>query len=160
MKLSTLLLLPALIATMACNNGKKITNSPGTPVEWTKIAENTYSGSETEAYQLIQDEKAWSDFWEQLTSNQYPAPRLPEVNFAEKTIIACVMGMRPNGGFSISIKKLELQANKLLLQVEHKGPGAGCFMTDALTQPYFLATIPRTSAELVTTKVVKLEDCE
>ena len=160
MKPSVLFFSALICLSMACKNGKQVSKGAATPISWEKIETGNYSGMETESYQLIQDAKSWSVLWEQLTSNRYPAPAVPKVDFTSRSVIACMMGMRPNGGFSISIKSLAKQEGTLLLEVVHMGPGAGCFMTDALTQPYYLASVPRTSGDLNVSKDVVLEDCE
>lgn len=153
------LLLPLLIA-LSCKNSQQVADSAGTPVAWEKLEAGTSSGIETESYQLIQDPKAWSVFWTQLTSNRYPEPSVPTVDFERYSLVACLMGMRPNGGFAISILNLAEKEGELLLEVEHQGPGKGCFMTDALTQPYYLAKIPHTSLPLTVKTTSRQVDCE
>ncbi len=159
MKNLLFILLPLLLLT-ACKNRQPVSSAPGTPVKWTKIAQGASSGMETESYQLVNDRETWISLWNQLHSTRIPVPTAPPIDFARNSVVACMMGMKFSGGFAISIKQLEQKGNELLLLVEHEGPGKGCFVTEALTQPYYLASIPRTTASLSANKEIKLVDCE
>ena len=160
MNILPFLLLPLLLLPAACKNKQPVSGPPGTTLTWEKIAQDGNSGVEAESYQLINDPESWAALWNQLNSTRFPAPVAPEIDFDRYSVVVCMMGTRVSGGFSVSIRRLEQKGNELLLTVEHAGPGRGCFVTEALTQPYYLASIPQTTASLSVSKEVRQVDCE
>lgn len=72
----------------------------------------------------------------------------PNVDFEEKTIIAVVMGQKPSGGYSVSIKQLEVGKDTIQFMVEEVIPGEKCFVTEALTNPYQIIAIDKTQKEI------------
>lgn len=72
----------------------------------------------------------------------------PNVDFEEKTVIAVVMGQKPSGGYSVSIKQLEIGKDTIQFMVEEVIPGEKCFVTEALTNPYQIISIDKTQKEI------------
>jgi len=72
----------------------------------------------------------------------------PEVDFDEKTVIAVVMGQKPSGGYSVSLKQVELQDGKIEFLLNESIPGENCFVTEALTNPYQIIAIEKTDKDI------------
>ncbi|MEZ4771740.1 MAG: protease complex subunit PrcB family protein [Bacteroidia bacterium] len=110
-------------------------------MEIEKIAEGSFCGVETASNELISTEAEWEALWKKVTSNRTPVPPLPEINFDEKQIIACFIGTQNSGGHTAIIQEVTEEDGKYNVKVVHTKPGADCFVTDVLTQPYFIAAV-------------------
>lgn len=55
---------------------------------------------------IIRNECAWTDLWTQHTSNVWPPPPVPSVDFDKFVVVAVISGTRPDGCFEIEITKI------------------------------------------------------
>lgn len=71
----------------------------------------------------------------------------PVVDFSQNEVIAVFAGKKPSSGYSIAVSKVEDGSNRLVTITLSK-PGATCVTGDAVTSPYQIVVIPRTSLQL------------
>lgn len=72
----------------------------------------------------------------------------PDVNFNEKTVIAVFMGQKPTGGYSVSLRQLEVTKDKVQFLVEESVPSKNCIVTQVITNPYQIIAIDKTEKEI------------
>lgn len=72
----------------------------------------------------------------------------PDVDFGEKMVIAVVMGQKPSGGYSVSLKQLEVGSDSIQFLVDETVPGENCIVTQAITNPYQIIAIDKTEKEI------------
>lgn len=72
----------------------------------------------------------------------------PNVDFDEKTVIAVVMGQKPTGGYSVSLRQLEVGRDKIQFLVEELMPSSNCIVTQVITNPYQIIAIDKTEKEI------------
>ena len=90
---------------------------------------------------IINSESEWENIFGEIDVK-------PDVNFKDKTVIAVVMGQKPSGGYSVSLKQLEVGKDTIQFMVEEVIPGEKCFVTEALTNPYQIIAIDKTQKEI------------
>jgi hypothetical protein len=140
-KISLLLIL--ISALWSINSTCRNTQNGETPGEitWEVLDQGAYGGVERSENKLITDEAAWAGLWEEVGKNRFPAPERPSVDFAQKYVVACFMGMRTSGGHGIEIQSMSLEGSSLQVKVMQESPGRNCMVTDAITHPYIIVTV-------------------
>ena len=83
----------------------------------------------------------------------------PEIDFNEKTVVAVVMGQKSSGGYSVSLKQLEVKEDKIEFMVEEISPGENCFVTQSLTNPYQIIAIDKTEKSISFIGSTVINDC-
>lgn len=132
-----------VISVLGCKSQKSASNAEGNIIEVEKIAEGSFCGVESASNQLISSQAEWESLWRQVTANRSPVPPLPEINFEEKQILACFIGTQNSGGHTALIQEVTVNDEKYQVKVIHTKPGADCFVTDVLTQPYFIGAVSK-----------------
>jgi hypothetical protein len=67
----------------------------------------------------------------------------PSVDFTKEIVVAVGLGMRPTGGYSVTVLKAVQQGTGALVTWEETKPGPKCVVTQALTYPFVIAAITR-----------------
>ncbi len=101
--------------------------------------------------QVIRDAEAFATLWNSLHAHQAPTPPVPEVDFAEKMVLAVILGQRPSGGYRAEITSITRNINPTVVRafVTETVPGSTCLTTDAITVPYHLVTVDAVEAEQI-----------
>jgi hypothetical protein len=109
---------------------------------------------------LITHVNEWRAIWKKISADQTPQPALPQVNFDEKTLVACFMGEQRSGGFRIEIQSLSCEGKNFDAKLIHHEPGRNCLLTMALTQPFLVVAIDKCEATNSNFDIEgKLKDC-
>jgi len=132
--------------------------SPGPPKEITfkTISQGQYSGfSEAKNY-IITNTTDWQSLWNKVYGDVLTKPPLPEVDFNKRMIIAVSSGVKPTGGYYVTIQQIWETESSIDVYVLESAPGRGCIVTQALTSPYHIIETDKTDKEVVfdTQKVV------
>ncbi|MEZ4829139.1 MAG: protease complex subunit PrcB family protein [Bacteroidia bacterium] len=134
----------AIVTMISCKSRKSASGAAEDgSTAFTKIAEGNYCGVETASTMLIRSQEEWKSLWEKVTANRSPVPTLPEVNFDENLILAVFSGTQNSGGHTIEIQRVAMEKGKYQVNVLQTKPGSGCFVTDVLTQPYYIASVAK-----------------
>jgi hypothetical protein len=127
-------------------------------IDFTTIAQGTNSGYQSASRTGIDNLEEWVDFWQQHTCNVEPPPPVPQVDFTRYSVVAVFAGEQPTGGYSIEILRVETgdsqTQEQLAVTVQHRQPGAGDLVTEALTYPYHMIRIPKIVGSKITFKHV------
>jgi hypothetical protein len=122
-------------------------------VDFTTIARGTDSGYQSASQMVINNSERWNDLWQQHTYNTEPPPPVPQVDFTPYSVVAVFAGEQPTGGYSVEILSVETSGSQtqeqLAIRVQHRQPGAGDFVTEALTYPYHIIRIPKIDGRVV-----------
>ncbi|MDZ4772484.1 MAG: protease complex subunit PrcB family protein [Planctomycetota bacterium] len=97
----------------------------------------------TGGIELIQDQATWDAFWVQHAANQFPLPPTPFVDFNQSAVVAVFTGTISHGGVSITVRSCGLSVTTLEVRTITQGPGMGCAVTAAITQPCHIVSVPR-----------------
>jgi len=90
----------------------------------------------------IADPALWADFWAALTANQADPSARPEVDFDEETVVVLLLGERRTGGYAVDIARVIEHRTEVEVVVRVERPAAGEMVTQALTSPYLVASVP------------------
>ncbi|MFW6196874.1 MAG: protease complex subunit PrcB family protein [Thermoplasmatota archaeon] len=58
------------------------------------------------------------------------------IDFEEQTVIAVFLGSRRTGGYSVEVKEIIKEEDKLVINAQETRPGESCPVTMAITYPY------------------------
>jgi hypothetical protein len=127
-------------------------------VDFTTIARGSDSGYQSASQMVINNSEQWNDLWQQHTSNTEPPPPVPPVDFTRYSVVAVFAGEQPTSGYSVEILSIETNGSQtqkqLAITVQHRQPGAGDFVTEALTYPYHMIRIPKIDVSKVVFKPI------
>ncbi|MEX2456552.1 MAG: protease complex subunit PrcB family protein [Balneolaceae bacterium] len=91
---------------------------------------------------IIETEEEFIDLWVDLHEQRSPAPDVPEIDFDNEIVIAVLMGVQNTGGYFTTIEEVGVNDGVTGINVVETSPGEGCTITEALTMPYHIITIP------------------
>jgi len=129
-------------------------------VEFTLLAQGTQSGVESQRFEVIRDEGALRSVWQAHAHATTPAQGPPKVDFQTAMVIAAYAGTKSSGGYRLDIEKISQDGDRLEVSMVLTQPGADCFVSEVMTQPYVMATTPRSSQSVHFTLSTKISKCE
>ena len=116
------------------------------------ISYGQYSGLSLEKNLVIQTSREFAELWTVHASGSSEKP--PLIDFEQETLVAIYMGQKNTGGYAVGINTILLQDDHIVVKVQYIRPRPDQEVTMALTQPYVMFTIAKTSLpvtfELVT----------
>lgn len=87
---------------------------------------------------VVRDEQAWGALWLRL-SGQEPPP----VDFSRWEAVGVFMGVKPTGGYGITIDEIRRTKKTRLVFYKEQTPRRGYFVIQAFTSPYHIKLIER-----------------
>lgn len=103
------------------------------------------SGITTAGARTARTESEWSSLWADHASIYLPPPTLPAVDFGVHTAVFVSLGTRATGGYSLTVEDARVEGGQLVLDARETAPPAGAILTQALTAPYEIVLVPRTT---------------
>lgn len=104
----------------------------------------TNSEQEQADFQVIRSEREWERAWEKVNDESDP----PMVDFQQQMVLAAWMGQQRTGGYAIRIREIRETDNGYEAVIVRREPGPDQIVTQALTSPYHLVVVPRTSRSI------------
>lgn len=111
-----------------------------------RVEKGSQSGIVEPRQVVIKDEVEWQRLWGEHQPPGQPARSLPGVDFTKEMVIFVAIGQRFSGGFTIEIEKVETSRGRLTIFVREAVPPSGAMVTQALTAPFEIVAIPRSSS--------------
>jgi len=112
-------------------------------IEFTVLAQGSYSGVDTERFEVIRDEPAFRSLWIAHTAGTSPTSPLPQLDFAKDMVIAAFAGTKSTGGYSLNISSITAEKERLKVILSLTQPGPDCMVSQVLTQPYVMVKTTR-----------------
>lgn len=78
---------------------------------------------------------------------------LPEVDFNKSILVAVFSGTKPTGGYAVKITSVYIQEDRMIVEYQEIKPPADIMVTQALTQPYHILSIPKTDLPIEFRKI-------
>ena len=116
------------------------------PVQILSSAQGPQCGIETAMVKLIQTPA-------ELEKMNAPVLEELKVDFQKNDIVLATLGTCPTGGFAINITAIQKEGDTLYVEGSTTVPPADAMVTQALTQPYCAAVIPKTGATKVRSSI-------
>jgi hypothetical protein len=103
------------------------------------------SGVAEAGQRVARTQAEWDQLWSRMTANQVPASAPPKVDWKAEMVVALFMGGRPTGGYGVTIKSVTTGEKEIVVAYEETAPPPDAITIQALTQPYAMAVIKRSS---------------
>jgi hypothetical protein len=136
-----------------------VTAREAASISISEIAKGQQCGITTQRFEVIRDSSSFTKLWRSHSDGFSPAPEQPVVDFDQNMVIAAFLGERNSGGHSIEITGVAELADSIAVNVKGTLPGAGCMLTMAVTQPYHVVTIPKSSKPAAFVTTVERANC-
>ncbi len=107
------------------------------------IVQGNHSGIRFERMEIIRSAADFQNLWAAHFAPEVPTDPLPDVDFKRDMVVAVFLGQFRTGGYSAEIRSVTATGDTIVVDVVRSSPGAGCMRTQALTQPFVIAKVPR-----------------
>jgi hypothetical protein len=146
MKSLKLILLGLTLFHVACHSQPApLPPSTGGPlVQWS----GAYSDVKAPATRTLKTEAEWDAFWKQA-QREKPRP----LDLAREMAVAIFLGERRTGGYTVEIASAGARDGKWVVHYRELAPPPGGMVTQALTQPWAVAIVPRSDLPVVFEKM-------
>lgn len=144
-----------------------VSGSPGTssvgksegPVTFSVISDGQNSGSITERKNFrIKDRAELDALWEMMYATD--GPPLPPIDFESNEVLAVFDGTHSSGGYEVRVASITDGALSRSIVILRRSPGDTCVTTDALTSPYVLIVLPKTTLPIEREEVPEVVPCD
>ena len=115
----------------------------GTTVQIRRIGQYSQSGITAPERLVIGDDSSYAGFWSTLAVGG----QRPPVDFTRDVVVAVAGGQRSTGGYSIAVDRVTRSGAGVSVDVVQTTPGAGCIMSQALTQPVDVVVVAAADAK-------------
>lgn len=138
------LTLPALFVlalfTAGCDEDDFIITDPDGDVGFETVLLTQDSELDESLGLLIDTQNEWDDVWDEIGRGGPP----PEIDFRRDDLLLVSSGSRPNGCYSIQIRRVNLRAGRLEIDADEIEPGSGCLCPDGIVRPVHVVRIRET----------------
>jgi len=136
-----------LVVLAGCNSTKDAMN--GQEPTHTIILQELMSNFIESQYTLVESKEALVSIFETINSTREPGMEIPSIDFSTESILLLAMGQKNTGGYSISVDRIVNEGDDWVVYVKNSAPGPTDFVTDVITTPCILVSIPKTSSNIV-----------
>ena len=129
-------------------------------VPFTPVDSGVLSGITRPAQLVVRDEATWKELWQEHASVSFPAPALPQIDFAREMVIAVFAGERFTMGYTVVITQIKQFNDGLQIHYTINVPGPNCFVEQTLSQPFAIVKIPRSDKPVSFIAHCKEKSCQ
>ena len=119
----------------------------GTPVNFQTVDQGAYSSKFSSARFAVHNEDDWKLLWKSAFKNKQ-GTTAPILDFSKYTLIAVFQGEKNTGGYAIEIVDIQ-ESDILTIKVKEAVPAPGAIVTQAITSPYHIVSIPASEKVVV-----------
>lgn len=112
---------------------------PDSTVHIAPVARGQFSEITESREAFVRDPAGWEALW----GMHAPGQPIPTVEFSNRSVAAVFLGSRPTGGFSIEITGAHREGATLVVEYTERAPMPGAIVTQVITAPFHIATLPR-----------------
>lgn len=104
---------------------------------------------------VIRNRIDWQNFYKAATSDYFPQPTAPSIDFSKVVVVVVASGEKSTGGYQTLISRVFDNAatvttpSNIGVQSVLINPGSGCFASMSFTYPAAMFTVPRTTKPFV-----------
>ncbi len=135
--------------TSAMNN-----NAKNVPYEIVTHGTNTKEPFQNRDYRTIANDGDYKALMTLIGTDQ-----IPSVNFDTNTLLAVFAGTKNTGGYSTEINLVTESADSIQVEVLEKEPSPDCMTTQAVTSPYQIVKIAKTTKPIRFNTTQKIVNC-
>ena len=105
----------------------------------TTVARGPMSGVPDSKETVARTAGEWSALWKSHAGER----PLPAVDFSTRMVAAIFLGTQPTGGISVEITGTRQEGDALVVEYVEQRPGRGDIVSQVLTSPFHIVTLPR-----------------
>lgn len=109
------------------------------------VAEGAYSSVSQRTVAVLRDEASWKAFASQLG----PGSALDAVDWGKEQLLVLFAGERTSGGYRVEVTRIIAAGGAPVVNVTEVQPHATCATTQALTYPFAVIAMPRSTRDPV-----------
>ncbi|MBE9490752.1 MAG: protease complex subunit PrcB family protein [Bacteroidetes bacterium] len=117
------------------------------------IAQDEFGGMTDSKFIVIKDEATFIEVYRLIGKDRLPKVEMPTIDFEKETVIALFLGEKTSGGYFITVKQIVVISDKVNVAYKVTSPKPGDMVTTVMTQPYCIIKMPKTSKEVVFSKL-------
>lgn len=121
--------------------------------------EGCTSVQEQEQYVVVSSQAQWEALWLDACAEGQGGQPPPDVDFAQRSLVAAFWGQKQTGGFAVSVQAITVRAADTQVEVERVTPGPTCAVTSVLTYPADLVLAPKLAKPPTWTFHDRVEEC-
>lgn len=114
---------------------------------WRILASGSHSGAASAGepqksaprVEIARSQEEYERLWDRLIRNG----ERPPAAFDEESVIFLLGGVQSTGGYRIDPRDVELEGDRLIMDVRVEGPPPGAIVTQAFTAPWALVAVNR-----------------
>jgi hypothetical protein len=129
----------ALALVAGCDGSITITDPDNGAVSFQTVIQTQTSGITDSRGQLIESFGEWSSIWSAIGRGGPP----PDVDFGREMIALVAAGTRPNGCYTIEIRRIDVSGGLLLIDADLNEPGVNCQCPQGVVHPVHAVRLPR-----------------
>ena len=139
---------PSAIAACAFGAGL-LACAAGEPVTLAPLESGGQSGVVDRSFRVVADENAFRELHASVHALRLPPRRPPDVDFEAHVVLVAFLGRRSTGGYGMGFGEARVEGGLVRATVIERSPPEGAILTQAITTPYAMATLPRDGIEAV-----------
>jgi hypothetical protein len=132
-----------LIASLALGLGSAVPQT-STQVPFTTVVEGQGSSIDDPLEVTVRTGAEWKVLWQKHARDQ----KMPAVDFTKFTVVGVFMGERTTGGYRAIVSAITREGNDLVVTWHEEQPSPNLMVTQALTAPFHIVRIDRTSSAI------------
>ena len=113
-----------------------------------QILAGSGNGREENTRQVVAKTQAEAiTMWSEMlyADSQQEPIQLGQLDFSKEMVVGVSMGMKATGGYKIEVASIIDLPSKLVVNSMNSYPGVGCPVTEAITRPFQIVSLPRTN---------------
>ena len=148
-------LLAFALLTAGCDEDDVIFTDPDGDLAFETVLLTQDSDLDDSLGLVIDDQAEWDDVWDEIGRGGPP----PDIDFRRDELLLVSAGSRPNGCYSLQIRRVRLRGGLLEVDADLNEPGSGCICPQGTVRPVHVVRIRETGrrADFEIDRVVR--DC-
>lgn len=135
--------LASVCALFSCCGTDEAPDLPEAALSMDPLLEGGASAIRTERCVIVRSGEEWVALWREHAATSLPAPEPPEVDFAERMVVAVFLGERPTAGYRVDVHHCVPNGDAIVVVAAETAPGDDAFQAQVVTAPFAMVTTPR-----------------
>lgn len=118
-------------------------------LSWEVLLQKATGGPDTPQLIVAKEPEIVAEFFDKLNEDRTPNLAVPKVDYAKEMLLILCLGEKTTGGYQIGIAGIEESSTRVTVTVTEVAPEPGAMVTQALTQPFYIAKLKTTNKRIV-----------
>jgi hypothetical protein len=118
----------------------------GSPIAFTSVAADAFSGVKMAKNVVIKDAAAWSRLWAEHSAGRTPAPALPRVDFNTQMLVGVFAGVHPSGCREVGVLRVGAGSTGIVVEYDDQDVAVAGACVAAISSGMQVVAIERSDA--------------